>query len=128
MTGKAVATHAAKGIVAVGLLTLGLAACSTVPNVALGETESQLVAQLGPPASVAADGDARVLTYRRPQTATLPAMGPTPWDAPFTPYVSPAPPGSESLPAEIVVTGVCTLQYRLVDGRVVSSQHSGNGC
>ncbi len=113
-------------VILVGLL--GLGACGLVPDVQPGETQAQLERQLGPPASSTTAGDAQILTYHRVQTAVLPGTGPTPWDAPFTWWTGPAPPGVESQPPELVTTGRCTLTYRIVGGVVESSQHSGSGC
>jgi hypothetical protein len=114
---------------AIGLAgLLGLGACGVAPDVRVGETEQQLRARLGAPASTARDGDAQILFYQFAQTAILPGTGPTPWDSPYSFWTGPAPPGSESQPPERVTTGVCTLQYRVVGGVVRSWRQSGSGC
>ncbi len=118
--------------VLIGVVLLGLGGCADSEsrlNARVGESEQQLVAQLGPPSAARQQGDARLLTYVFHQTAELPASGPTPWEAAFTQWTqASSPDGFGAEPAKIVITGTCVTQYRLTEGAVRSWTRSGSGC
>ena len=117
-------TWASYGIAAA--LALGGCAGDVAKGVTVGETRSQLVAQIGAPTNVSQDGDTQILSYRRTQTAELPGSGLTVWGTQFQPMVDE--PSDNSLAPKTVATGVCTTQFRVVGDRVQSWQHSGISC
>ena len=116
---------------AVLMASLVLAACGGGdPQLAgtVGQTEPQLVARLGPPAHAVQLSDARLLVYVWHQTAELPRSGPTIWGAAYTPQNIGSPDGFGAQPAQIVTTGTCITQYRVVDGVVASRDRRGSAC
>lgn len=116
---------------AVLALALGLAlgACATgnaspgAPGPHVGISESELVAHLGPPASVEEADGTRYLGYRRVRSSYLPAV--TPFYQPICPPSTCAPIGGAH---GYMLKEACTTIFAINGGKVAGWRREGAGC
>ena len=111
-------------------LSLVLGACAThdtsrgaLPGAHVGTSESDLVAHLGPPASVEEVDGTRYLGYRRVRSSYLPAV--MPFYQPICPPSVCAPMGGTH---GYMLKEACTTIFAVSDGKVAGWRREGAGC
>jgi limonene-1,2-epoxide hydrolase len=113
------------------MAVLALSGCATtaayegILRSFVGTSETELVRQWGPPASVYQNEDARFLTYNRAGQAYIPGTAPTMYTTQIgNTYQTQAVGGMSAM----LLAMNCTTTFELHDGKVTNWRWQGNYC